>query len=150
MQVYRAMLNHPASWNTRAQNMRPPEEFISASLRGLAVPEADMRALEQRQIKNLFWDHMGQMGQQWMRPAGPDGWDEDDGAWVTPQGIAGRMAWAMGVPKQIMRDLPEPAQLMRDVMGDAVPGKVAFAAQAAESRSDAVGLILMSPAFQRR
>jgi uncharacterized protein (DUF1800 family) len=72
------------------------------------------------------------------------------GRWVTPQGIAARLEWAMNTPVRLMADLPDPRIFVHHALGDDVPGAVSFAANAAESRDVAIGLILASPAFQRR
>lgn len=150
MAVYAAMLEHPEAWQDPVRNMRPPGEFISAALRALGPAPEVLEQLESRQIARLFLAPLRKMGQDWLAPNGPDGWAEADAAWVTPQGVAGRMEWAMQVPRRLLGDLPDPRQFVRDALGAAPPEKVVFAAGAAESRSEAVGLVLMSPAFQRR
>ncbi|MGB3243971.1 MAG: DUF1800 domain-containing protein [Sulfitobacter sp.] len=148
--VYTALLEHPEAWAPPARNIRPPDEFVSAALRALAVPADVIAGLPARRIANLFFGPLRLMGQDWFRPGGPDGWEEEDVAWVTPQGMAGRLEWAMRVPKALLKQLPEPNDVVRNALGDNPPQKVVFAAAAAESRSEAIGLILMSPAFQRR
>lgn len=150
MRVYAAMLTHSEAWNTPARNIRPPEEFMSTALRALALPQAVMQALTPAEINGVFLGPLRKMGQQWLHPNGPDGWDEADAAWVTPQGIAGRMEWAMRAPKRLLKSLPDPRNVVRDALGETPPEKVVFAANSAESRAEAIGLILMSPAFQRR
>lgn len=150
VQVYAAMLGHRDAWLGPATNIRPPDEFISASLRGLGVSADVLNGLELKHINGIFLRPLVVMGQTWLRPNGPDGSDEADGAWVTPQGVAGRMEWAMRAPKRLMDPLPDPKAVLRDALGANAPQKVVFAASAAESRAEAIGLILMSPAFQRR
>ncbi len=149
-EVYAAMLNHPQAWEGPARNMRPPGEFISTSLRALGLAPQSLDRLKRQQVGRLFIAPLRKMGQEWLTPNGPDGWPEQDAAWVTPQGIAGRMEWAMQVPRRLLNTLPDPRQFVKDALGDAAPQKVVFAASAAESRAEAVGLVLMSPAFQRR
>ncbi|MEM6305387.1 MAG: DUF1800 domain-containing protein [Pseudomonadota bacterium] len=148
--VYRAMLMHPQAWETPMRNLRRPDEFISTSLRALG-PEADaLERLKHGDIRGLFLQPLARMGQTWLRPAGPDGWSEQDAAWATPQGLAGRLDWAMQVPRRLMAELPDPRDFVQTALGSAAPERVAFAAQAAESRAEAIGLVLISPAMQRR
>jgi len=90
------------------------------------------------------------MGQPWLRPNGPDGWAEQDAAWVTPQGVSARLLWALNVPQRLRRVLPEPGDFVASALGPYATPPVQFAARSAESRADAIGLILASPAFQRR
>ena len=93
---------------------------------------------------------MAVMGQPWQKPGGPDGWPEEDPAWVTPQGLAARMRWAMAAPALLRPDLPDPRGFATAALGPLADARVQFAAEAAETREEAIGLVLSSPAFQRR
>jgi uncharacterized protein (DUF1800 family) len=150
MQCYETLLHHPASWTNDAPNIRPPDEFVSAALRALAVAPEMMQSLRPAQIKRLMTTPMRLMGQPWQQPAGPDGWPEDDSAWITPQGMAARLEWAVNTPARLRPDLPDPREFVQDVLGPIPPADVVFAARAAETRADAIGLVLCAPAFQRR
>jgi len=143
-------LRHPVAWGQPATNIRPPDEFVGAALRALSVPEARMSALKFREINWLFFVPLKVMGQFWQKPSGPDGWAEEDAEWVTPQGIAGRVEWAMQAPPKLVDPLPDPRRFVHTTLGDHPPSRVQFAANAAETRAEAIGLILLSPAFQRR
>jgi uncharacterized protein (DUF1800 family) len=50
----------------------------------------------------------------------------------------------LGVP------LPDPRDFVRAALGSRALPEVIFAASAAENRREGVGLVLVSPAFQRR
>jgi uncharacterized protein (DUF1800 family) len=150
MTCYAALLHHPASWTMNAPNIRPPDELVGAALRAMAVKPEMMEALRPAQIRRLLLTPMRLMGQAWQQPAGPDGWPEDDGAWITPQGIAARLDWAVNAPAQLRPDLPDPRNFVHDALGPNPPADVVFAASAAETRADAIGLVLCAPAFQRR
>ena len=93
---------------------------------------------------------MAVMGQAWQRVDGPDGWPEEDDAWVTPAGVVGRVQWAMGAPRQMLETLPDPRAFVDTALGPYAADEVRFAAGAAESVPEAIGIVLMSPAFQRR
>jgi uncharacterized protein (DUF1800 family) len=148
--VYQALLEHPAAWQTDHMNIRPPAEFVSTSLRALAVPADAFAPLSERNVNEMFFTPLRAMGQIWQKPSGPDGWPEDDTHWVTPQGLAARLDWAAHTPARLLNELPDPRQLVTDALGPRPPSRVAFAAKAAESRAVAVALILTSPAMQRR
>ena len=150
MACYEALLRHPAAWEARATNIRPPVEFMSTALRALDPPGSALTSLSRRQMRNLFYRPLKVMGQPWLHPAGPDGFAEEDAVWITPQGMAARLEWAMTAPAHLLKDLPDPGSFAETALGSPVPERVAFAARAAETRSDAVGLILTAPAFQRR
>jgi uncharacterized protein (DUF1800 family) len=150
MALYDALLLHPLSWQMPATNIRPPLEYVSTALRALAVPENTFAGLRPKDTSTLFLRPLSVMGQVWLEPSGPDGWPEADGAWVTPQGIAARLEWAMNVPSRLLDDLPEPAAFLAMAVGPDAPEALKFATSAAENRAVAVGLVLASPAMQRR
>ncbi len=150
MIVYAALLDHPQAWQQPATNIKPADDFISSALRALAVPEPAFVKLRERDTRAYFFRPLGLMGQMWQRPDGPDGWSEKDRDWVTPQGIAARLEWAIQVPVLLLDDLPDPQEFTQHALGQDVPGAVRFAAKSAESRAEAIGLVLASPAFQRR
>ncbi|MEM6373585.1 MAG: DUF1800 domain-containing protein, partial [Pseudomonadota bacterium] len=150
MPVYDVLLNHPAAWHPTLVNCKPPIDFVSSALRALApAPEVVTGAKPNAVVKTVLRP-LATMGQVWEKPVGPDGWSERDGDWMTPQGMAARVTWAMQAPPRIKDPLPDPRDFVNTALGQYVDEPVRFAARAAESRSEAIGLILMSPAFQRR
>ncbi|MCZ4256308.1 DUF1800 domain-containing protein [Sulfitobacter sp. G21635-S1] len=150
MALYEALLNDPLAWQMPATNMRPPLEYVSTALRALAVPPDRIQALKPKETRNWFLGPLNVMGQDWQSPSGPDGWPEADGAWVTPQGVAARLEWAMTVPSRLLGDLPEPEAFLRSTLGPDAPEPLKFATAAAETRAVGIGLVLVSPALQRR
>lgn len=153
LSVYQAMLTHPAAWEPQRQNVKLPFDFMSSALRALALRPDPIRGkandVEQR-IKKHFMDPLRRMGQPWGDPLGPDGWPEEDEAWITPQGLATRMEWALRVPQALLPELPDPRQFVTDALGPTPPEPVRFAARAAENKAEGIALVLISPAFQRR
>lgn len=150
MAVYGALLEHPAAWQVTEMNAKQPEEFISSALRALAVTPRHLSGPGEREVFRLFFRPLRLMGQLYQRPSGPDGWPEEDSAWITPQGIAARLEWSMQTPRRLFRTLPDPRDFVHHALGEVVPHTVHFATMAAERRHEAIGLILSSPAFQRR
>lgn len=149
MVVYDALLMHSDAWQPEAVNIRPPLEFISTALRSLAVTEEAL-SLGPRALRDVFSNPLTIMGQRYGRPGGPDGWPEEDAAWVTPQGVAARLEWAVHAPSRLMSALPEPREFVTQALGNAIPPELLFAVNAAEDRAVAIGLVLASPAMQRR
>ncbi|MDF1728714.1 MAG: DUF1800 domain-containing protein [Sulfitobacter sp.] len=147
--LYTTLLEHSDSWQSPATNIRPPQEFLSASLRALDLEEA-LTGLNPRDTRQLVLQPLRPMGQVWEGAPGPDGWPEEDSAWVTPQGIAARLEWAMQAPARLMQDLPDPRDLLGRLLGGATDERLAFAINAAENRAVGLGLLLCSPALQRR
>jgi uncharacterized protein (DUF1800 family) len=145
----RAMLEHPAAWAPGPRNVKPPVDFIGSALRGLGIVPAHVPAENAKLMNQLFLAPLQLMGQPQVGPPGPDGWPETDADWITPQRFSARLGWAMTVPFQLRRTLPEPQDFARAALGQTLPEPVALAASRAETRAEGIGLVLASPAFQR-
>ncbi len=148
--VYAAMLSHKAAWDPVAHKARQPFEFLVAALRALGVDGAAVVAMTARDFQRQILDPMLLMGQRMKRPIGPDGWAEEPQAWITPQGLASRITWAMEVPGRLVKPLPEPGALAVRALGDRLTEAVRKAATRAESQREGVGLVLASAEFNRR
>ncbi|GGL59809.1 DUF1800 domain-containing protein [Wenxinia marina] len=148
--VVSALLAHPDAWVLERRKVRRPVEFVAAALRALDLPADRLLALSQRDVRRFARTPMAAMGQSWGRPPGPDGWAEDEADWVTPQGLAARIDWAMRVPVHLTQALPDPREFAPVALGSALSPEVSFAAEAAESVPEGIGLVLASAAFQRR
>lgn len=148
--VYEAMLTHPSSWNKTAQKVRQPFDFIIAAVRALGVPTERLSTLQPKEIRRVFLNPMVAMGQQFGRPLGPDGWPENASYWISPQGLAARVEWSMRMPQFLMQSLPDPRIFVEQALGGRASADLKFAANAAETRAAGIGIILVSPDFQRR
>lgn len=148
--VTAALLDHPAAWSPEPAKVKPPFDYVQSALRALDVPVAAVAGLTARRMVRLFGTPLTLMGQSWEEPPGPDGWPEAAAAWITPQAMAGRIDWAMTAPGALLPGLPDPRAFVRTALGPTPPEAVLFAAEAAESTAEGIGLILASAAFQRR
>ncbi|MCO6383422.1 DUF1800 family protein [Oceanicola sp. 502str15] len=147
--VTAAMLEHPEAWGPLAKT-KQPYDFLTSGYRALGVSGAQLARLNLSKTRKALLRPMTLMGQPWETPNGPDGWPEDTAHWLTPQGLAVRINWAMTAGRSKEIELPDPRELVRTALGSQAGPRLEFAAQAAESRAEGVALILASPAFQRR
>ena len=150
MQTYAALLEHPSAWAPELRNVKPHIDYVATSCRALALSPDRTATTRAGHVRRTMIGPLRVMGQFWQRPGGPDGWPEEDAAWVTPQGIAARLQWAMSVPQLLRPDLPDPVAFVGTTLGSYASEPVRFAASAAESKAEAIGLVLSAPAFQRR
>lgn len=150
LEVYDALLSHPAAWQGNLSNVKPAYDFIASSCRALAPAPEVLQGFDEKKAQKYLYAPLRLMGQEWQSPAGPDGWPEEDAAWVTPQGLSARMLWAMTAPVVLRPDLPDPRKFATTALGAYASETVRFAAASAESKPDAIGLVLTAPAFQRR
>ncbi len=147
--VYAAMLGHPAAAVPPGAKVRQPFDFMAAALRALAVPPETVNELSRGVARRRLILPLRAMGQEPFRPGGPDGWEEEEAAWINPQGLAARIAWAMETPSDLMA-LPDPRDLLPRALGPFAGDRLTWAVAASQSRAEGVGLVLSSPAFNRR
>jgi uncharacterized protein (DUF1800 family) len=146
--VSAALLEHPfAREGTKA---RQPFDLMVAAFRALGVTPDTILALEMKRFKRLILDPLAAMGQPFQQAPGPDGWPEAEAEWITPQGLAARIDWAMQAPERLVRPLPDPPAFLQAALGARVGETLTWAVGAAESARDGVGLVLASPEFNRR
>jgi uncharacterized protein (DUF1800 family) len=145
-----AMLRDEAAWGATYVNVKQPVDFVSSALRALNVPLETLTGASLSDVRSVLQRPLAIMGQTYQSPVGPDGWPEDAESWITPQGMAGRITWAMERPEQLLDRLPDPREFVYDALGPTPPDPVVFAAGAAATLSDGIGVILASAAFQRR
>jgi uncharacterized protein (DUF1800 family) len=148
MAVYAAMLAHPAAWAPEARNVKPPLLYLGSALRALDLPPDRIAQMPRRPLRRTIARPLRAMGHRWETPAAPDGLTEADGDWIAPPSLAARVQWALTVPERFGA-LPDPRDFVQTALGPRAPDEVRFAARAAASRRDGIGLVLMSPAFQR-
>ncbi len=147
--VTEALLRHPAAWGPDHGKVKQPFDFVTSALRALGADLRHIPVKHRQRMRRYLHTPLAQMGQNWHRPPGPDGWPEEDAAWIVPQRLVARMQWAMTVPFALMKLLPDPEDFMHMALGNRVTPDLAFAARGAETRAIGVGLVLLSPAFQR-
>lgn len=148
--VYAALLSHPAAWAPQAQKARQPIDWMLAALRALGVTGADLMAWPDKALRRRILAPLQAMGQPWQAPRGPDGWPEAATAWISPQGLAARIQWAMTVPAQIRDPLPDPRDFADHALGPLAGPALRLAVTRAESAREGVGLVLAAPEFNRR
>lgn len=147
--VTRALLEHPAAWGP-LEKTKQPFDFIVSAGRALGLSGARVAGLDLQQTRRVLERPMALMGQKWEDPTGPDGWPEDSAHWLTPQGLAVRINWAMAAGRLRDIELPDPRALVRNALGGQAGPGLRFAARAAERQAEGVGIVLSSPDFQKR
>lgn len=147
--VSRALVAHPAAQGPGVK-ARQPFDFMVAAFRALGVSPDLVISAEPRGFKRLVLGPLEAMGQPFHQAPGPDGWPEAEADWITPQGLAARISWAMQAPQRLVRPLPDPRAFLASALGERAGEELVWAVGAAESARDGVGLVLASPAFNRR
>jgi uncharacterized protein (DUF1800 family) len=135
-----ALLDSDEAWQAPPIKLRSPYEFLVAAGRLLAqIPEDPTRYLGGLNV----------LGQPLWSPAGPNGFPDSNAAWAAPEGMKLRL----DISAQIASRLPanvDPRDLLQLAAADAASPETRRTIELAESRQQALALLLMSPEFQRR
>ncbi|KRE02441.1 hypothetical protein ASE61_14185 [Bosea sp. Root670] len=138
--VYRALVEDDAAWRAPASKIRSPQEFLVASY----------RALNRKPDFGQIIGPVGVMGQPFWQPSGPNGYADDNAAWASAEGLKTRVDVAAGWGRQAAGSVADPRVLTEDVLGPLLSPETKQAVARAESKPQAIALLLMSPEFQRR
>ncbi|TKW76977.1 MAG: DUF1800 family protein, partial [Bradyrhizobium icense] len=135
-----ALIDSDEAWKTPLTKIRSPYEFMVATSRVLArVPEEPGRYL----------GGLNTLGQPLWAPAGPNGFPDTNAAWAAPEGMKLRLDIAAQVASRIA-DSIDPRELLEVIAADAASPETRRTVERAETRQQALALLLMSPEFQRR
>jgi uncharacterized protein (DUF1800 family) len=137
-----ALLDSDEAWQTPMTKMRSPYEFLVAIGRLVGrgrVPEDPSRTL----------GGLNLLGQPLWSPAGPNGFPDSNAAWAAPEGMKLRLDISAQVASRIGENV-DPRELLELVAADAASIETRRTIERAESRQQALALLLMSPEFQRR
>jgi uncharacterized protein (DUF1800 family) len=82
-------------------------------------------------------------------PAGPNGFPDTNAAWAAPEGMKLRLDISARVASRLADGI-DPRDLLDLAVADAASQETRRTIERAESRQQALALLLMSPEFQRR
>jgi uncharacterized protein (DUF1800 family) len=175
--VYRAMLEHPQSWEEQGRKARQPFDFVVAALRALDVPAealapgdgakkgggkpaADVAALEDVTMMTAEGKPaltanpfsvgiIDRLGQPiWSAPS-PAGWEEGLSAWITASQLTERIAWARRLVARFGGET-DPRAFLEATMADAARADTIETVSRAPNRAVGLAMVLASPEFNRR
>jgi uncharacterized protein (DUF1800 family) len=135
-----ALVDSNEAWQAPLTKLRSPYEFLVATDRLLArMPEDAGRTLGGLNV----------LGQPLWSPAGPNGFPDSNAAWGAPEGIKLRLDISAQIASRLA-DSIDPRDLLELVAADAASSETRRTVERAETRQQALALLLMSPEFQRR
>jgi uncharacterized protein (DUF1800 family) len=139
-QVALALVTAPESWADEQAKIKRPGEWLVAALRAAGAPGAP------GDIARIV-GALALLGEPLWRPPAPKGFADDNAAWL--DGLAQRLDIANAFAQRLGPNAD--AQAIADVaLGPLVSPETRSAMARAESRPQAITLLLMSPEFQRR
>jgi len=135
-----ALVDSDEAWKAPLTKMRSPYDFLVASGRLLArVPEDP----------GVYLNGLNLLGQPLWSPAGPNGFPDTSAAWAAPEGMKLRLDIAAQIGARLGNNI-DPLDLLEFAAADAASTETRRTIERAESRQQALALLLMSPEMQRR
>jgi uncharacterized protein (DUF1800 family) len=135
-----ALVDSDQAWQAPQTKLRSPYEFLVATGRLLGRNPED---------PGRYLGGLNLLGQPLWSPAGPNGFADTNAAWAGPEGMKLRLDVAAQVASQLADNI-DPRDLLELVAADAASPETRRTIERAESRQQALALLLMSPEFQRR
>ncbi len=137
LKVSRALVESDEAWQGEGK-FRTPQQFLIASTRALGIKPKPRAALEVlRTLGQMPWD-----------PPSPAGFDDRASTWLAPDAMTTRLDAAEQMAG-IADRAAEPAALLADLTANGASAATMEAVTNAESKAQALALMLMSPELQR-
>jgi uncharacterized protein (DUF1800 family) len=134
------LVDSDEAWQAPLTKMRSPYEFLVATGRLLArIPDDP----------GPYLGGLNLLGQPLWSPAGPNGFPDTNAAWAAPEGMKLRLDVSAQVASRFGGNV-DSRDLLEQVAADATSPETRRTIERAESRPQALALLLMSPEFQRR
>ena len=136
-QVARTLVTAEESWTTPRQKLKPPAEWIAGVIRLTATQDIPIGRIMNAQVA---------LGAPLWRPPAPNGYSDMEAAWI--DGIPRRIDIATEFAGHAARS--EPLELLESGLGPLASPQTRDTVARAESRSQALALLVMAPEFLRR
>ncbi len=137
-ELAKALIAAPEAWTETRNRLKRPGEWIVGSLRAIGAQIANYNPV--MQAHNL-------LGEPLWRPPAPNGFADDDATWL--DGLSQRIDIANQFVRR-MADTAEPLAVFDQTIAPIASEETRRTITRAESRPQALALLLMSPEFQRR
>ena len=136
-ELARALVTAPEAWTATRSKLKPPGEWIVAALRATGVTPPDIRPV--MQAHNM-------LGAPLWRPTAPKGFSADSADWI--DGLSERLDVANELARRVA-GLVDPQGVVDIALGPLATAETRQAIARAESRPQALALLLMASEFQR-
>jgi uncharacterized protein (DUF1800 family) len=135
-QVSKALITAPEAWAATRAKLKTPSVWVASALRATRIA-----VLTQRMIAVQT-----QLGEPLWRPPAPNGFSDSEASWL--DGLSRRLDIANEFSRRVPQDV-DPRALLDTVLGAFVSNDTRNTIARAESRQQAMTMLLMSPEFLR-
>ncbi|HEY8065761.1 MAG TPA: DUF1800 family protein [Methylosinus sp.] len=138
--VAETLIESDLAWSAPFSKIRTPDEFLVAAARATGALPND---------PGQYLNMLNAMGMPLWQPPGPNGYPDRLDALASPEAMKLRLdvAWQIA---QRSKDIGHPLSVLDTAAGLAASRETREAVSRAESRPQALAILLMSPEFQRR
>src|SRR5215813_4041002 len=136
-EVARTLVTSPEAWGPVQHKIKRPAEWRVATLRATGLPGNIARLL----------GSLASLGEPLWRPPSPKGFSDDNAAWTG--GLAQRLDIANQFALRVAERV-DPGAALDAALGPLASEQTRQAVGRAESRQQALALLIMAPEFQRR
>lgn len=138
MEVSHMLVTAPEAWDAPPSKLRRPSEWLVNALRALDLTPPDVRPFLQAQ---------NMLGEPLWRPPAPNGFSDESAPWM--DGLAQRLDIANNLSRRV-GEFIDPDAVASRALGLLLSKETKQTVALAESRPQAIALLLMAPEFQRR
>ena len=139
-QVARALVVAPESWAPEQTKLKRPSEWMMTYIRTAGLNGVNAR---------LTTPALTRLGEPLWRPPSPKGFPDVKGEWI--DGIAHRLDTANAIAQNpANQERLDPKAMLETALGPLASADTRSAVNRAETKQQAVTLLLMAPEFQRR
>jgi uncharacterized protein (DUF1800 family) len=137
-EVAKALVTAPEAWAAERAKVKRPSEWVVATRRAAGRRNPNIQGMvgEQRLLGEWLW-----------QPSAPNGYSDENAAWLS--GLKLRLQAANRFAQAVAGDV-EPRELVDVTLGPLATGETRLAVARAESKVQALTLLIMAPEFQRR
>lgn len=140
--VAAALIDAPESWAPQAAKFKRPYEFLISSYRAAGVTPS--------KVEPDLIQALTVLGERPLSAPQPNGWSEQASDWAAPDAIVKRLTWASRFAASRTPGNAVPVEIADAALGARLTKPTRTAIARAETRPEAITLLLMSPEFQRR
>jgi uncharacterized protein (DUF1800 family) len=138
-ELARALVRSDEAWAPERVKLIPPYDFVITALRATGVePQDDILTRAAQRLGQPVW-----------MPPSPEGWPDENEAWMLPDALLERIDWASALAKRVPPG-PDPSDLADALLGPALDPHTRQMIARAESREQGLVLLLPSSKMQRR
>jgi len=138
-QVMYSLFDAEESWLASTQKFKTPRDFVISLYRAVAPQKINDRFL----LNSLI-----NLGQKPFSAGSPAGFSDDTSDWLGASALMARVDWSTMAVAYLKK--PNSEKIMTVALGSSVSQHTYQTVMRAESRQQAMALLLMSPEFQRR